>query len=110
MNAARRQRGQASIETVALLPVLLLAALACWQAVLVGWTAVSAAHAARAAARAELVGDPPRPAAMAALPDSMRAGLALRSDGQAVHVQVRVPAVIPGLDLSLGADADVVRQ
>jgi hypothetical protein len=110
MNAARRQRGQASIETVALLPVLLLAALACWQAVLVGWTAVSAAHAARAAARAELVGDPPRPAATAALPDSMRAGLALRSDGQAVHVQVRVPAVIPGLDLSLGADADVVRQ
>jgi TadE-like protein len=110
MNAARRQRGQASIETVALLPVLLLAAVACWQAVLVGWTAVSAAHAARAAARAELVGDPPQPAAMAALPDSMRAGLAVRSDGRAVHVHVRVPAVIPGLDLSLGADADLVRQ
>jgi pilus assembly protein CpaE len=110
MNAARRQIGQASIETAALLPVLLLAALACWQAVLVGWTAVSAAHAARAAARAELVGDAPRPAAMAALPSSMRAGLAVRSDEVAVHVRVRVPAVIPGLDLSLAADADIVRQ
>ena len=56
MTNFRRQRGQASIETVALLPILLLAALACWQALLAGWTSVSAAHAARAAAHAEMVG------------------------------------------------------
>ena len=110
MNAARRQTGQASIETVALLPVLLLAALACWQAVLVGWTAVSAAHAARAAARAQMVGDAPQTAAKSALPGSMRAGLTVHSDAQRVHVRVRVPAVIPGLDVSLDADADLVRQ
>ncbi|MDX6547764.1 MAG: hypothetical protein QOG33_1314, partial [Gaiellales bacterium] len=37
-------------------------------------------------------------------------GLAVGSDAQKVHVRVHVPAVIPGLDLSLGADADLVRQ
>jgi len=110
MTLRRRQQGQASIEVAALLPALLLVALACWQTVLAGWTAVSAAHAARAAARAELVGDAPLPAASAAVPDSMRAGLVVSDRGGRVTVRVRVPAVIPGLDLSLSAQADVVRQ
>jgi hypothetical protein len=104
------QRGQASVETVALLPVLLVAMLVCWQAVLAGWTAVSAAYAARAAARAELVGDPPSPAAAAAVPHSMRAGMRVSETGGRVTVTVRVPAVIPGVQLALSADADVVRQ
>jgi len=33
-----RSRGQASIETALLLPALLALTLACWQALLVGWT------------------------------------------------------------------------
>jgi hypothetical protein len=53
-----RSRGQASIETALLLPALLALTLGCWQALLVGWTAISAEHAARAAARARLVGAP----------------------------------------------------
>jgi pilus assembly protein CpaE len=104
------QQGQASVETAALLPVLLLAALVCWQAVLAGWTAVSAAHAARAAARAEMVGDPALPAATAAVPHSMRAGLRVRDGDSRVSVTVRVPALIPGLHLTLAAGAEVVRQ
>jgi TadE-like protein len=108
----RHQHGQASIETAALLPALLLAALVCWQAVLTGWGAVSAAHAARAAARAEMVGEPPLPAATAAVPSSMRAGLTVRDgdgDGR-VSVTLHVPSVVPGLDITLSGDADVVRQ
>jgi hypothetical protein len=105
-----RQRGQASIETAALLPVLLLAALACWQAVLAAWTGVSAAHAARAAARAEMVGGAPLPAASAAVPRSMRGGLTVTDTDGRVRVTLHVPAVIPGLDVTLAADAEVVRQ
>ncbi|MDX6494464.1 MAG: hypothetical protein QOE17_450 [Gaiellales bacterium] len=105
-----RQRGQASIETAALVPVLLLAALACWQAVLAAWTGVSAAHAARAAAHAEMVGAAPRPAASAAVPRSMRDGLSVTDRDGRVRVTLHVPAVIPGLDVRLGANAEVVRQ
>jgi len=104
------QRGQASIETAVLLPVLLLAALACWQAVLGGWTAVSAAHAARAAAHAEMIGQPPLPAASASVPGSMRRGLSVTDGDGRVSVRLRVPAVIPGLDVTLAAEAEVVRQ
>ena len=70
-----RSRGQASIETALLLPALLALTLGCWQALLVGWTAISAEHAARAAARARLVGAPVQPAAAGALPGPMRGGL-----------------------------------
>src|SRR6476659_10591256 len=66
-----RSRGQASIETALLLPALLVLTLACWQALLVGWTAISAEHA-RVAARARLVGAPLQPAAASALPGAMR--------------------------------------
>jgi hypothetical protein len=110
MTISCRQRGQASIETAALLPVLLLAELACWQAVLAGWTGVSAAHAARAAAHAEMVGAAPLPAASAAVPQSMRGGLTMTDGDGRVRVTLHVPAVIPGLDVTLGADAEVVRQ
>lgn len=104
------QHGQASIETAALLPALLVAALVCWQAVLTGWSAVSAAHAARAAARAEMVGDRPLPAATAAVPFSMRTGLTVRDSDGRVSVTLHVPSVLPGVDITLSGDADVVRQ
>jgi len=105
-----RSRGQASIETSLLLPALLALTLACWQALLVGWTAISAEHAARAAARARLVGAAVEPAAAGALPGAMRGGVQVRiSDGR-VSVRVAVPRVIPGFSLSLTADAPVVEQ
>jgi hypothetical protein len=105
-----RQRAQASIETVALLPVLLLIALACWQALLAGWTSICAEHAARAAARAEMIGAEPRPAALAALPGAMRDGLRVDAAGRSLRVHVTVPQVIPGFHLELSATAAVMRQ
>jgi hypothetical protein len=103
-------RGQASIEIAALLPALLAVGLGCWQALLIGWTAISAEHAARLAARAELVGGSPRSAALAALPGAMRDGLRVTTAGGRVVVRVEVPRAIPGFGMSLSADAQVVRQ
>jgi len=104
-----RERGQASIETVALLPALVAVTFAVWQAALAGWTLVSAESAARAAARAALAGSPPRPAALAALPESMRAGARIEEAGGTVTVRVHIPAVLPGFDADLSSSAAEVR-
>jgi Flp pilus assembly protein TadG len=105
-----RQRGQASIETVVLLPVLVALTFAVWQAALAGWALVSAQSAARAAARAALAGSPPRAAALAALPDSMRAGAKVEESGGRVTVRVRIPAVVPGFRAGVAATAAEVRS
>ena len=107
---AHRERGQASVETVVLLPVLVVITFAMWQAALAGWTLVSAAGAARAAARAALAGSPPRAAALAALPGSMRAGARVEDAGGTVTVRVRIPAVLPGFDLDVTSSAAEVRS
>ena len=107
---AHRERAQASVETVALIPVLLILTVAVWQAVLAGWALVSAESAARAAARAALAGSPPRPAALAALPAGMRSGAGVRLAGRTVTVRVRIPAVLPGFALAVSASAAAVRQ
>jgi Flp pilus assembly protein TadG len=108
--ATQGERGQASIETVVLLPVLVAVTFAVWQAALAGWTVVSAQSAARAAARAALAGSPVRPAALGALPQSMRAGARIDEAGGTVTVHVRVPAVLPGFDADLSASATEVRS
>jgi hypothetical protein len=105
-----RQRGQASIETVVMLPVLVALTFAVWQAALAGWALVSAEGAARAAARAALAGSPPRPAALAALPGSMRAGATVEESAGTVTVRVRIPAVVPGFAAALSASAAEVRS
>jgi TadE-like protein len=105
-----RERGQASVETVALVPALVVLTLALWQAVMAGWALVSAESAARAAARATLAGAPPRPAALAALPRGIRPGAHVRIRSAGVTVRVRIPAVLPGFGMDVSASAAVVRQ
>jgi hypothetical protein len=105
-----RQQGQASIETVVLLPVLVALTFAVWQAALAGWALVSAESAARAAARAALAGSPPRPAALAALPGSMRSRARVEDAGGRVTVRVHIPAVLPGFDADVSASAAEVRS
>jgi hypothetical protein len=105
-----RERGQASIETVALVPALLILTVAVWQAVMAGWALVSAESAARAAARADLAGSPARPAALAALPDGMRPGASVRLASGAVTVRVHIPSVLPGFAADVSASAPAVRQ
>jgi hypothetical protein len=104
------QRGQASVETVVLLPVLVALTFAVWQAALAGWALVAAESAARAGARAALAGSPPRSAALAALPGSMRAGARVEDSGGRVTVHVRIPALLPGFAADVSASAAEVRS
>jgi hypothetical protein len=106
----RSTRAQASIEMVALVPALALVLVAAAQALVAGWALVAAESASRAAARAVLVGRPARPAALAALPASMRAGTTVAGSDARVVVTVRVPSLVPGFTPSISAAAPVVRQ
>ena len=76
-------------------PGVILAALVAWQLVLAGHTLWLCAGAARAAARADLVGLSPRAAARSALPESLERGMSVeRSGGGRVRVEVRVPILL----------------
>jgi hypothetical protein len=88
----RAEAGQASVEAVAVLPLVLVAAAVAWQLVLTGHTLWLCAHAARAAARAELVGKSAERAARSALPRSLERDLSVkRVDRGAIRVRIRVP-------------------
>jgi hypothetical protein len=95
MTHTSSQSGQAAIEMVAVVPFVILAALAAWQVALAGHTLWLTAGAARAAARADTVGASPERAARSALPSPMERGLSverLRAGG--VRVRVRMPLLL----------------
>jgi hypothetical protein len=97
MPSIRGQDGQASVELVALLPLLAVVAFALWQAVVAGQAVWLAGAAARAAARAHALGADPAPAARAALPPRLEDGLRVRAgDDGAVRVTLRIPSVVTG--------------
>ena len=87
--------GQASVETVAVLPVALAVAAVCWQLALTGHAAWLSAHAARAGARADAVGANVGSAARSALPTGLERRLRVeRLDGGGIRVEVRVPFLL----------------
>lgn len=89
------ERGQASVELLGAVPLVLLVGAVVWQIVLAGHTAWLCANAARVAARAEAVGRDGPAAARSALPKSMRRGLRVEDvEGGAVRVHVRVPLLV----------------
>jgi hypothetical protein len=91
------QQGQATVELVALLPVLVDLIAALWQAVLAGQAAWAATAAARAAARAHAVGADARHEARTHLPTPLERDLRVTTaSGGEVEVSVRIPA-LPGL-------------
>ncbi len=104
--------GQASVEFVALLPFLALAVAAVVQLVLVGHAAWAGSQAASAAARASAVGGSPRAAARGALPPHLERGLRVDAgDDGRVTVRLRVPSLVPALDLgSLSAAGSFEEQ
>ena len=91
------ERGQATVEVVALLPCLAALMVALWQVALIGYASWGASAAARAAARASAVGADPARAARAHLSSTLERGLRVssRSAGD-VRVAVRIPR-LPGL-------------
>jgi TadE-like protein len=101
MPPPRSARGQASVELVALLPLIAAGLMACIQVVLVAYAAWSAHAAARSAARAAAVGADALAAARRSLPPSLEHRVSVGApDGSGrVAVRVRVPSVVPALAL-----------
>ena len=94
------ESGQASVELMGSLGVLILLFLIAWQLVLVGTTFVFAGHAARTGAAALAVGEGVDAAAKADLPGPWHDANVSYTEGQGsgtVHVKVPVPLLLPGL-------------
>ncbi len=86
-----------------MVPFLLLAVLVAAQIGLAGQALWSAGVAARAGARAALVGGDATAAARRALPPSLRSGAEVGDSG-AVSVRVAIPRLLPGMPrLMVGA-------
>ena len=103
------QEGTASVELIAVIPFLLLALAVAAQIALAGQALWSASVAARAGARAELVGGDAEAAARRALPASLREGAEVDADdGGGVSVEVPVLSLIPRLPrVMVGAGTDL---
>ena len=104
-NGGGRERGQATVELVAMLPLLLAAAFACAQLLAAGAAREFAGHAAEAGAVALLEGRDPLAAAREAVPGWSRSRLKVEVRGRAVHVSVRPAPLVPPL-----ADAMTARS
>lgn len=99
--------GTASVELIAAIPFLLLAVVIAAQAALAGHALWSASVAARAGARAALVGGDAELVARRALPPVMRSGARVE-DGDGVSVRVLVPSLLPRLPaLRVGASSSL---
>lgn len=101
-----RQRGQVSVEFLAMLPLVLLTLVLLWQAALAGYTYTLAGNAADAAVREGAVADGDSPTAACergardVLPDGYGSGLTVRcqlSQGMVKgEVRLKVPVIFPG--------------
>lgn len=97
------ERGSASLELIGTLPFLLLAVFVAGQLAIAGHTLWSAGIAARAGARAALVGGRAEAAARAALPPPLRDDARVGT-GDGTTVEVPVPRLLPGLPpIAIGA-------
>lgn len=107
----REGAGQATVEFVAVVPLLLLAALAIGQWLAAGAARELARAAAEAGAIARLQGDGPADAAVAAraaVPGADRDRLHIVVRGRRVAVTVRPVTVVPGVAALLDATAVAV--
>ena len=89
--ALRTERGQATVELVAGLPAVLLAAFLCLQILAAGFALTLADGAAQAGAMALASGRAAQPAVRSALPGWARERATVGVDGGRVTVRVRPP-------------------
>lgn len=97
MSRAGAERGQASVELLGMLPLLLAVALAAAQLLAMGYSSVLAGNAAEAAALALAGGGDAEAAARRALPGWSRKRLEVAVRGGDVRVRLRPPALLPPL-------------
>jgi hypothetical protein len=91
------ERGQATVELVAALPALLLAALVALQLLAAGYALTLADGAAEAGALALASGEPAAEAARAALPGWAADDVGVAVEGGRVSVRLRPPSPIEAL-------------
>ena len=99
------ERGQGSVEFLAVLPVVVVVALAAAQLLAVGYSSVLAGNAAEAGALALAGGGDPRAAARAAMPGWSRARARVSVKGGEVSVSLRPPTLLRALTGELGVSA-----
>ena len=92
-----RESGQATVEAVAAIPVLLLAGALALHLLLAGYALALADGAAEAGALALAAGRPARAAAGEALPGWAEEDVEVTVQGGEVAVRVRPPSLLPGL-------------
>ena len=95
--AAADTAGQATIELVAALPLLLAVAAAVVQVLAAGVCREAAASASEAGARAMLQGGDPRRAARGDLPGWARGGSWIHVHGRRIEVRIAPPRIVPVL-------------
>ncbi len=95
IRAPHAERGQATVELMALLPLIAILAALLWQIVVAGQAVWLAGSAARAAARASAVGADASAAARRVLPARLERGLVVRrsGSGDGVQVAIAVPVI-----------------
>jgi pilus assembly protein CpaE len=104
-------RGQASVELLGSLPVILVLGVACFQLLAVGYSAVLAGNAAEAGALALVGGGDAAEAARGSLPGWSRARGRVEVGGGRVRVRLRPPSPLRALsrELEVHASAEVER-
>lgn len=100
------QRGQAQLELIAGIPLLLLAATIALQLLAVGYSQSLADGAAEAGAIATADGRDPTEAARAGLPGWAQGRIDVDEDEGAVEVTLDPPALLPGLSGHIGVSSD----
>ncbi len=98
-------RGQASIEAVFGMAILLLAALLCFQLLATGYTATVVDGAAQAGAVALVRGRPVEGAVRRALPGWARSRVSVSRVGETVRVRVRPPSLFDSISEKLAISA-----
>jgi pilus assembly protein CpaE len=93
----RGERGQAAVELLGTLPLMLAVAIAAAQLLVVGYSSVLAGNAAEAGALALAGGGDARTAAREALPGWSRARARFSAAGGEVRVRLRPPTLLRAL-------------
>jgi hypothetical protein len=107
MRRAGDEDGQASVELVAAIPLVLVVTLMVAQLAVAGYALWSAGAAARAGARAGYVGGDAKAAARQSLPSPLRDGASVR-DSDGLSVRVQAPALLAGIpSIPVTARADL---
>jgi Flp pilus assembly protein TadG len=104
--ALRDRRGQASVELLGVLPLLVVLGLAAVQLMAVGYASILAGNAAEAGALALAGGADARSGVRDALPGWSRARARVTVDNGRVTVRLRPPSLLAALEERLEVTAD----